>query len=904
MPSFREWLNRPKVHVDWHSYGICLYWMLGGHDRCYALQDQGHCKFVHPPLERISELWTNHDVRLEYATKNPADPRWRPVMRTDGRGGDGWADGDEDGDGYGYERAPPPSGHHVAEPERTPPARRRARSERLKSASHRRNDLRADERKWPRSRDLDELMHPDMTSMDAPPSPKPSGFMTEAPDANTKPLERANRPLDRGNEDVPSAAARTVWKRNKDTRDQTETNPLNDEQQSPPVEVIRDAAEEKQVGRLNAAGEVQRPSPPKEEGQASVMPEAADQPVTGTDVARNAMPPPRLPLAGKATPYNKRSPPLLPPPADRNAKAGVTDPSAMAGTKRLSNGDPKPASAPAIGPHPSTIRVAAPYTTQASIEKCLYPTAVDHHDRSLAEAKEDAYRLQGVTWIDSVRRSLQLPIKTFTTACCLYHKFRLQHPGADYAFADAAAASLLASCKIEDTLKKSRDILAAAYNLKLSAHDALGPDDVVFEAPSRVVIGIERLILESGGFDFRSVRKHEVLIKIAKAELKGFETGSNDVKKVADVGFTVLTDLHRTFAPMKHTTSTQAAACLEMAAHLEAAKSPSVTAIRDHLQKDLDYKKWETTRENVMETLLDLLDLYTHHTTSTILGTKYSLDDLLRIRLALNKECSDNAIPRYQTVPESAAAHPSVNGATLQVANGHPTPVSPPDPDAQVIGQPIVTGVPPVPEGGGTLRFVLNPKLAAEEKSEVQKFFTEEWEEYEEELEIPLPKPPKPAAPTRSMSRERDTRPPPPPSISSRGPSRDHSRDRGPFPPRRPPPSGPPPPARVLDSRRSRDDLRDRERDYDRRSDYDRFSDVDDRDRDRGFPPPPPPRGFDNRRSRDDFRDRERDRVRDRERDRDRDYRREGRRYDDRRYDDRYERRDRRDEDYYRRSRR
>ncbi|OTA37366.1 hypothetical protein BTJ68_03114 [Hortaea werneckii EXF-2000] len=592
--------------------------------------------------------------------------------------------------------------------------------------------------------------------------------------------------------------------------------------------------------RLNA-GEVQRPSPPEEESQASHVPEAANQPVTGTDVARNAMPPPRLPLAGKATPYNKRSPPPLPPPPppppDHNAKAGAAGPSAMAGTKRLSNGDSKPASAPAIGPHPSTIRVAAPYTTQASIEKALYPGAVDHHDRSLAEAKEDAYRLQGVTWIDSVRRSLQLPIKTFTTACCLYHKFRLQHPGADYAFADAAAASLLASCKIEDTLKKSRDILAAAYNLKLSAHDALGPDDVVFEAPSRVVIGIERLILESGGFDFRSVRKHEVLIKIAKAELKGFESGSNDVKKVADVGFTVLTDLHRTFAPMKHTTSTQAAACLEMAAHLEAAKSPSVTTIRDHLQKDLDYKKWETTRENVMEILLDLLDLYTHHTTSTILGTKYSLDDLLRIRLALNKECSDNAIPRYQTVPESAAAHPSVNGATLQVANGHPTPVSPPDPDAQLIGQPIVTGVPPVPEGGGTLRFVLNPKLAAEEKGEVQKFFTEEWEEYEEELEIPLPKPPKPAAPTR---------------------------------------------------------------DYDRRSDYDRFSDVDDRDR--GFPPPP--RGFDNRRSRDDFRDRERDRARDRDRDRDRDYRRDSRRYDDRRYDERYERRDRRDEEYYRRSRR
>ncbi|KAI6876977.1 hypothetical protein KC318_g2644, partial [Hortaea werneckii] len=348
MPSFREWLNRPKVHVDWHSYGICLYWMLGGHDRCYALQDQGHCKFVHPPLERISELWTDHDVRLEYATKNPADPRWRPVMRLDELGGEGWADRDEDGGDYGYKRAPPPSGHHVAEPERTPPARRRARSGRLKSASHGRNELQASERQWPRSRLLDEPTRPNPTSMDAPPSPKPSGYITEAPDAITETLGKANKLLDRGDEDVPSAAARTVWKRDKNARGQIGTSPSNVEQQSRQDRMIRDAANEKHVGRLNAASEVQRPSPPKEEGQASDMPEAANQPVIGTltDVARNAMPPPRLPLAGKATPYNKSSPPLLPPPPDRNAKAGATGPSAMAGTKRLSNGDPKPASAP------------------------------------------------------------------------------------------------------------------------------------------------------------------------------------------------------------------------------------------------------------------------------------------------------------------------------------------------------------------------------------------------------------------------------------------------------------------------------------------------------------------------------------------------------------------------------
>jgi len=44
---------------------------------------------------------------------------------------------------------------------------------------------------------------------------------------------------------------------------------------------------------------------------------------------------------------------------------------------------------------------------------------------------------------------------------------------------DAAAASLFTACKVEDTLKKSRDILCAAHNLKVPRHEQLSPDDQV-----------------------------------------------------------------------------------------------------------------------------------------------------------------------------------------------------------------------------------------------------------------------------------------------------------------------------------------------------------------------------------------------------------------------------------------
>ena len=480
----------------------------------------------------------------------------------------------------------------------------------------------------------------------------------------------------------------------------------------------------------------------------------------------------------------------------------------MGATKRLSNGEPKH-----VGPHPSTIRVSAQYTSQNAIEKKLRPpdsqAQFDVQERSIAEAREDTMRLQGCTWIDNVRRALQLPIRSYTTACVYYHKFRLAHPGIlngmEYgnSWTDACAASLLTSCKTEDTLKKSRDILAAAYNLKANTHDQVGSDDAMFDASSRAVIGLERLVLESGGFDFRSKYPHKLLMKILKTMPEGAE---DEREKVTKVAWMILTDLYRTFAPLKQTSATMALASLELAAHLVASTSPNnVSAIRDELQQ-YDISAFSTSREEIMETFLDALDMYTQHTASTILGAKYSLDDFLRIRLAFNKECNEKNLPRHVVAQPTERTS---NGSTLRVANGHPTPVSPPQPGSQTQQQP---GTQQTPEGGGTLRFVLNPQLAAEEKIEVQKYFVEEWEEYEEEIEVPASRSADTASKDGNRS-ERGDKETSRPKYTSDG-EKDKPRDRD------------------RDTERDRARIRDRERERDRPRDR-RFEDrrYDDRDR-------------------------------------------------------------------------
>ena len=75
------------------------------------------------------------------------------------------------------------------------------------------------------------------------------------------------------------------------------------------------------------------------------------------------------------------------------------------------------------------------------------------------------------------------PVRTFDTACTYFHKFRLNFRDAEYNYQDAALASLFVACKVEDTIKKSRDILAAAYNVK-NPDKTVAPDDKVRPVPS------------------------------------------------------------------------------------------------------------------------------------------------------------------------------------------------------------------------------------------------------------------------------------------------------------------------------------------------------------------------------------------------------------------------------------
>lgn len=142
---------------------------------------------------------------------------------------------------------------------------------------------------------------------------------------------------------------------------------------------------------------------------------------------------------------------------------------------------------------------------------------------------------------------------------------------------------------------------------------------------------------------------------------------------------------------------------------------------------------------HILETLLDLLDLYTHHRTVTIVGQEHALEKFINIRIALNQEASANKIPRHTQSRKRGA----VNG--VKITNGTKAtktkkPIkSPTSPSDVVMTDVMTTATNGASKPGlkdGTVRFMLDPQRAKEEKDIVSEFFNFEEEEYE--VEVPF----------------------------------------------------------------------------------------------------------------------------------------------------------------------
>lgn len=111
----------------------------------------------------------------------------------------------------------------------------------------------------------------------------------------------------------------------------------------------------------------------------------------------------------------------------------------------------------------------------------------------------------------------------------------------------------------------------------------------MFDNPSKAIVGLERLMLEASGFDYRGRCPQKVLVKLVKAY-------DFDAATIGQTAYQMCIDLYRTFAPLKQTAATLAFACIELSARLHEPESFS------QLQPAA-LEQWSVQRDEVMGTL-------------------------------------------------------------------------------------------------------------------------------------------------------------------------------------------------------------------------------------------------------------------------------------------------------------
>ena len=275
-------------------------------------------------------------------------------------------------------------------------------------------------------------------------------------------------------------------------------------------------------------------------------------------------------------------------------------------------------------------------------------------------------------------------------------------------------------------------------------------------------------MLEASGFDFRGRHPQQLLIKLTK--FYGMAQDSAVVKTAYGISL----DLYRTFAPLKQTTAAMAFACIELAGRL-------LDKPHEAIESGKDYRSWKINRALVMgkssaridsfarpstmtrrahasliETLLDLLELYTHYRTSTVVGPEFAVDIFLEVRIPLNQEVESRKLPRFTEWREPPRTKP--NQPKAAVANGNSRPsnptngtnllpqnTSPEDASPSTTTAAAAPGTAPtsnaatttpntangtrtagrIGERGrdGTVRFMLNPDREQEEKGVVAEYF-------------------------------------------------------------------------------------------------------------------------------------------------------------------------------------
>ncbi|KAL8293199.1 hypothetical protein RQP46_000893 [Phenoliferia psychrophenolica] len=265
-------------------------------------------------------------------------------------------------------------------------------------------------------------------------------------------------------------------------------------------------------------------------------------------------------------------------------------------------------------------------------------TKGDLSRQEMSESRIETWRQLACGYIERVGGRLGFPRRTIATAQTLYHRFHLHFPLKAFAFQDVSLAVILSASKLEDTLKKLREIQIAGWQILniIEGGPGTGEGDATVQENHRPhLIAIERLVLQTICFNFhlhRSLATNSELT--SRAAVVDVGTTGRDVfgwvirmssalgatKAYTFLAHLLAIDVHRTLAPLAYPPHTVALACLYLASFLTPHHKNGLEWRGEEVTKEAKKegphfegawgRAFESTEEDVDEICLSLLTLF------------------------------------------------------------------------------------------------------------------------------------------------------------------------------------------------------------------------------------------------------------------------------------------------------